>query len=143
MLFFFFSSRRRHTRCALVTGVQTCALPIFALLVAAGRGARSGLNGPKQYHRIGGRAVLAHAIAGLEASSVVDTIIPVIHPDDTELYERATAGQSLAAAVHGGATRRESVLAGLAAITARGGADVVSLNAAAPHFLPGDKVDPL
>src|SRR3546814_1424928 len=28
MLLFFFSSRRRHTRCALVTGVQTCALPI-------------------------------------------------------------------------------------------------------------------
>src|SRR3546814_7464708 len=28
-LFFFFSSRRRHTRCALVTGVQTCALPIY------------------------------------------------------------------------------------------------------------------
>src|SRR3546814_8854554 len=28
-LCFFFSSRRRHTRCALVTGVQTCALPIF------------------------------------------------------------------------------------------------------------------
>src|SRR3546814_856274 len=29
VLVFFFSSRRRHTRCALVTGVQTCALPIF------------------------------------------------------------------------------------------------------------------
>src|SRR3546814_20149304 len=28
---FFFSSRRRHTRCALVTGVQTCALPILVL----------------------------------------------------------------------------------------------------------------
>src|SRR3546814_10113880 len=28
MFLFFFSSRRRHTRCALVTGVQTCALPI-------------------------------------------------------------------------------------------------------------------
>src|SRR3546814_6557803 len=28
---FFFSSRRRHTRCALVTGVQTCALPICSL----------------------------------------------------------------------------------------------------------------
>src|SRR3546814_3643355 len=27
-IIFFFSSRRRHTRCALVTGVQTCALPI-------------------------------------------------------------------------------------------------------------------
>src|SRR3546814_2098562 len=29
---FFFSSRRRHTRCALVTGVQTCALPIYRAL---------------------------------------------------------------------------------------------------------------
>src|SRR3546814_3637495 len=29
MCHFFFSSRRRHTRCALVTGVQTCALPIY------------------------------------------------------------------------------------------------------------------
>src|SRR3546814_10031756 len=29
---FFFSSRRRHTRCALVTGVQTCALPIYRLI---------------------------------------------------------------------------------------------------------------
>src|SRR3546814_5113642 len=28
-MLFFFSSRRRHTRCALVTGVQTCALPIY------------------------------------------------------------------------------------------------------------------
>src|SRR3546814_8228199 len=33
---FFFSIRRRHTRCALVTGVQTCALPIWADLVALG-----------------------------------------------------------------------------------------------------------
>src|SRR3546814_3432966 len=31
MSFCFFSSRRRHTRCALVTGVQTCALPICLL----------------------------------------------------------------------------------------------------------------
>src|SRR3546814_8071415 len=31
---FFFSSRRRHTRCALVTGVQTCALPIFTIHLA-------------------------------------------------------------------------------------------------------------
>src|SRR3546814_983132 len=40
--FFFFSSRRRHTRCALVTGVQTCALPIFsghhALITGGGSG---------------------------------------------------------------------------------------------------------
>src|SRR3546814_8169362 len=38
-MIYFFSSRRRHTRCALVTGVQTCALPIYpgeaALICAA------------------------------------------------------------------------------------------------------------
>src|SRR3546814_8514407 len=34
-VFFFFSSRRRHTRCALVTGVQTCALPILAAAALA------------------------------------------------------------------------------------------------------------
>src|SRR3546814_2425828 len=32
---FFFSSRRRHTRCALVTGVQTCALPICGAVLGA------------------------------------------------------------------------------------------------------------
>src|SRR3546814_9783236 len=36
--YFFFSSRRRHTRCALVTGVQTCALPICAEVVGGNQG---------------------------------------------------------------------------------------------------------
>src|SRR3546814_5571135 len=35
VLCLFFSSRRRHTRCALVTGVQTCALPIYGLNLEA------------------------------------------------------------------------------------------------------------
>src|SRR3546814_3855815 len=46
---FFFSSRRRHTRCALVTGVQTCALPILCADSGDGCGARRircGLPGP-------------------------------------------------------------------------------------------------
>src|SRR3546814_3061558 len=34
LMYFFFSSRRRHTSFALVTGVQTCALPIFAVIGA-------------------------------------------------------------------------------------------------------------
>src|SRR3546814_6294291 len=36
MFWFFVSSRRRHTRCALVTGVQTCALPIFDIAPSIG-----------------------------------------------------------------------------------------------------------
>src|SRR3546814_6394600 len=43
-LFFFFSSRRRHTRCALVTGVQTCALPISGYARARRR-----VDGPADY----------------------------------------------------------------------------------------------
>src|SRR3546814_4070826 len=41
LLFFFVSSRRRHTRCALVTGVQTCALPIYMLIEVDGDRASS------------------------------------------------------------------------------------------------------
>src|SRR3546814_6777226 len=46
VLFFFVSSRRRHTRCALVTGVQTCALPICRC-----RGSSTGLR--TSPHRVG------------------------------------------------------------------------------------------
>src|SRR3546814_1895634 len=44
---FFFTSRRRHTRCALVTGVQTCALPICTLCLGAG-GARLVIDGAER-----------------------------------------------------------------------------------------------
>src|SRR3546814_19953173 len=51
---FFFSSRRRHTRCALVTGVQTCALPIYRW---------TGLGGttPTQWSQAG---VISHCNGG-------------------------------------------------------------------------------
>src|SRR3546814_2293079 len=44
LVLFFFSSRRRHTRCALVTGVQTCALPISTPLLAAVAMLRNGIK---------------------------------------------------------------------------------------------------
>src|SRR3546814_8116516 len=48
MFGFCFSSRRRHTRCALVTGVQTCALPISALrFIMEGSGAFTNVDGHK------------------------------------------------------------------------------------------------
>src|SRR3546814_3837365 len=69
----FFSSRRRHTRCALVTGVQTCALPIYMrpALMLLGEPAR----GPAEdevVHRVGQRLSGLHAMLpqaiGLERS---------------------------------------------------------------------------
>src|SRR3546814_8809048 len=47
-MFFFFSSRRRHTRCALVTGVQTCALPICGFLQLQ----EGGREGPEAAARV-------------------------------------------------------------------------------------------
>src|SRR3546814_19229941 len=68
---FFFSSRRRHTRCALVTGVQTCALPIYMpglnLLVGVldhyHRGIDHGADGdgdPAQGHDVGVDPLVTH-----------------------------------------------------------------------------------
>src|SRR3546814_4745025 len=47
---FFFSSRRRHTRCALVTGVQTCALPISTLIEIGSR--RTATTCGDQFHAL-------------------------------------------------------------------------------------------
>src|SRR3546814_19353612 len=50
LVLFFFSSRRRHTRCALVTGVQTCALPISislsTVITISSRSSAAGGGGP-------------------------------------------------------------------------------------------------
>src|SRR3546814_236435 len=56
-LVFFFSSRRRHTRCALVTGVQTCALPISPSRAASrgDEGRPAVLVGQQQFCRIKAR----------------------------------------------------------------------------------------
>src|SRR3546814_20019744 len=50
-MFFFFSSRRRHTSCALVTGVQTCALPIFDALDRLGIARPQGDRRIARHHR--------------------------------------------------------------------------------------------
>src|SRR3546814_11472374 len=54
----FFSNRRRHTRCALVTGVQTCALPIWT---RAGRGTNAGRGRPWRRGVRAGRSALQAA----------------------------------------------------------------------------------
>src|SRR3546814_1545249 len=48
---FFFSSRRRHTRCALVTGVQTCALPISFTRCDMAMFVHRHTDGKEQYDR--------------------------------------------------------------------------------------------
>src|SRR3546814_6071201 len=62
-LSFFFSSRRRHTRCALVTGVQTCALPIFGTADQAGPFRGEAECGARAAREAGARRSRAHARA--------------------------------------------------------------------------------
>src|SRR3546814_8947593 len=68
-MFFFFSSRRRHTRCALVTGVQTCALPIFVggqPLHLIGLSAQQGGDGVAEAGQIcpQTREIVLHVVGG-------------------------------------------------------------------------------
>lgn len=115
----------------------------IALIVAAGRGVRAGDGPPKQYRLLGGRPVLSHALRPLCAHPGITEARVVIHPDDRDLYEDAAAGQQLGPAIAGGATRRESVLAGLEAIAASGGAGQVLIHDAARPFLPAAVIDRL
>ena len=92
---------------------------IGAVIVAAGRGERAGQSaeGPKQYRRIGGEAVLKHTLRAFLDCPEISPLMIVIHPDDHALYTEAMA--ELATAAHvviGGTTRQESTWAGLQAL---------------------------
>ena len=112
---------------------------IAALIVAAGQGMRSGGGIPKQYRPVGGRAVLAHAIDALATHPAIELVQVVIGETQDELYEGAIAGRRLPAPITGGATRRDSVIAGLEAIDA----DIVLIHDAARPFLPAAVIDRL
>src|SRR3546814_2873695 len=92
---FFFSSRRRHTRCALVTGVQTCALPISrrSQLLGSVRTRISAITDTVQYLclsgllRLHGRQKLLRV--GLRES---DNAIGVTHDDVSRLDDQAADG---------------------------------------------------
>ncbi|SEB84487.1 2-C-methyl-D-erythritol 2,4-cyclodiphosphate synthase [Beijerinckia sp. 28-YEA-48] len=89
------------------------------VLVAAGRGTRAGFDLPKQYLLLAGLPVATHTLNALADALPDADIYPVIHPDDTVQFEaaaRLSRAQRLRAPVPGGATRQQSVLAGLKAI---------------------------
>lgn len=112
---------------------------IAALIVAAGQGVRSGGDAPKQYRRIGGKAVLAHAVDALSVHPGIDRLQVVIGQGHDQLYADAIGDRALPPPLAGGATRRDSVIAGLRAIDA----DIVLIHDAARPFLPADVIDRL
>jgi 2-C-methyl-D-erythritol 4-phosphate cytidylyltransferase/2-C-methyl-D-erythritol 2,4-cyclodiphosphate synthase len=89
---------------------------IAAIIVAGGRGTRASGPRPKQYLTLGHEAVVRWSLATFAKHPQIGAVQPVIHPDDTELFEMASAGLTLRPAVAGGSTRQSSVRAGLAAL---------------------------
>jgi len=91
----------------------------FALVPAAGSGARFGSEVPKQYLELVGRPLIFHTLAALCRCERIDQVWVVLSPGDEwwGSYHWATLGGKLHAVFCGGATRAESVANGLAALT--------------------------
>ena len=115
---------------------------IVALIVAAGHGSRAGGEAPKQFRLIAGKAVLAHAHDALAAHGAIGATY-IMLGDGQEPTARALMGSRSASLLAGADSRRGSVRAGLEAIAADGGADIVLIHDAARPFLPGAVVDRL
>jgi 2-C-methyl-D-erythritol 4-phosphate cytidylyltransferase len=114
----------------------------WAVVVAAGRGDRLGLDRPKAFAKLGGRPLLAESLERLEDSDWVDSIVVVAAEEWEEpsilLAEEIGAGK-VTACVAGGATRAESVRAGVAEIGAE--ALVVLVHDAARPLLIAEVVE--
>jgi 2-C-methyl-D-erythritol 4-phosphate cytidylyltransferase / 2-C-methyl-D-erythritol 2,4-cyclodiphosphate synthase len=105
-----------------------------AILVAAGRGLRAGTGGPKQYRTIGGQTVIFRAMQAFCRHPDVATVQPVVNPDDVALFNDAVASLRHAPPANGGATRQQSVHAGLEAL-ANDRPDIVLIHDAARPFV--------
>jgi len=112
------------------------------LVVAAGRGVRLGADRPKQYLNCAGRPLIAHTLEALTAGFPFSAITVVIRAEDRALYDEAIAHLSAGAAAAlrspaiGGATRQESVLAGLEALASAAPEIVLIHDAARPFPSP-------
>ena len=116
---------------------------VIALLMAAGRGSRFGAEEPKQFLPLLGRPVLRHAAEALLADGLVEALLPVV--ESVEAGARVAAilgGLPTLPAVQGGATRQESVRAGLEAL-AGDPPEVVLVHDAARPFVPPGTVEAL
>jgi len=105
---------------------------VAALIVAAGRGVRAGGGVPKQYRKLGGRALLSHSIATFASHPRIGRVQIVINPEDRVAYDDAVDGFHLPEPVPGGAARQDSVRHGLVALKERAPGLVLIHDAARP-----------
>ena len=112
-------------------------MSVWAIVAAAGRGDRLGLDRPKAFARLGGRPLLAEPLERLDGSGWVDQIVIAAPPDWEEpsiLVAEEIAATKVGSVVTGGATRSESVRLALAEVPAD--AAVVLVHDAARPLVP-------
>jgi len=112
----------------------------WAVVAAAGRGSRFGGDVPKQYLEVAGDPLVAHSLRALFAHPGVQGAVVVLAPDDTRWRGWGDGSGRPVIACTGGATRAESVLAGLAALPdeVRADAFVLVHDAARPNLRLAD-----
>ena len=112
----------------------------FAIVPAAGSGARFGAEKPKQYLDLLGRPLIYHTLKVLTASPDIERVWVVLSPDDREWgqHDWSELGPKLETLRCGGATRAESVSNGLQAAAMVAGDDdwVLVHDAARPGLTP-------
>jgi 2-C-methyl-D-erythritol 4-phosphate cytidylyltransferase len=117
------------------------ASEVWAILVAAGRGERLGLDQPKAFAKLGEEPLLAEPLRRLDESDWIDRIVIVAPPEWEEpsiLLAEELACSKVHSCVAGGETRSESVRAGLAEVAAD--ALVVLVHDAARPLLSDDVI---
>lgn len=115
---------------------------IAAVIVAAGRGERAGkADGPKQYRKIGGEAIIARTLRTFLQHPAISQVVVAVHRDDIEIF-RAAAGElaSMVLVAAGGATRQASTLAALRALSAHR-PDAVLIHDGVRPFADGALID--
>jgi len=126
----------------IVGAFDLSAKKVGLLVVAGGRGARLGGERPKQYLSLAGRPLIARTLEALASGFPFSAATVVIRAEDRALYDEAigdlrpAAAAALTAPAIGGATRQESVLAGLEALAAAKPEIVLIHDAARPFPSP-------
>ncbi|MHC4375947.1 MAG: 2-C-methyl-D-erythritol 4-phosphate cytidylyltransferase [Planctomycetota bacterium] len=108
----------------------------IGVVVAGGKSERMGGEVRKPYLELGGRTVLEHALLALAAAPSIESLVLVVHPDELEARRAWIAEcpglSAVGQVVAGGATRTDSVRAGVSACQ---GVDVVAVHDAARPFV--------
>lgn len=118
---------------------------LWALIPCAGNGSRSGADGPKQYQRVAGQAMVLHTLAAFASVPRLAGVLVVVSAGDAFFDAVPATFATILVAACGGSTRAGSVFNGLNALLERGAAasDWVLVHDAARCLITPTQIDAL